>query len=491
MMRSIKKVILLVLLVGVLVSGITVFAAAPYQIKWYFIGNGQQPDVKLVENAASKYIQKKGLKATVKLQCYSWGDEYDNKMRMIISSGEPFDICFTASWANQYKQNVAKGAFLDITKLLRKYAPKTKKQLHPSFLRGSAIDGHNYAIPANKELAHQWTVSFNKNFVDKYKFDLSKVKSLRDLEPMLKVIKEKEPGVIGFQNIQGAENAFRVLDFDRICDDNIPVALLNDSKDLKIFNLLETKQFKDYLALARKYYLAGYVPADAATISDFTTDFKAGKVFCKIESGKPFHDEERSAAWGVPIVDVNLTKPVVQTRDCTGSMQAIPRTCKKPVLALRFLELFNTDKYLNNLINFGVKGKHFVKVSKNVIAYPKGINAQNSGYKPGTPWMFGNQYLNYFMKGENTGKWKAFKKFNASSTSAASLGFNFNPESVRTEMAACMQVWSTSVNPMICGASDPKTLPHVIAKFKAAGLERIMVETQKQLNAWKAKQKKK
>jgi putative aldouronate transport system substrate-binding protein len=487
-MKSLKRVTFLVLLAGVFILGVSTAFAAPYQIKWYFIGNGQQPDVKLVENAASKYIQKKGLNATVKLQCYTWGNDYDNRMRMIISSGERFDICFTSSWANLYKVNVSKGAFLDITKLLRKYAPKTKKQLHPAFLAGSAIDGHNYAIPANKELAHVWTVSFNKTFVDKYKFDVSTVKSLADLEPMLKVIKEKEPGVIAFQNLQG-ESAFRVLDFDRICDDYIPIALYNNSKNLKVFNLLETKEFKDYLELARKYYVTGYVPADAATMSDFTTDMKAGKVFCKVESGKPFHDEERSSVWGVPIIDVNLTKPVVQTRDCTGSMQAIPKTCKNPRMALRFLELFNTDKYLNNLINFGIEGKHFVKVNANVIDYPKGVTAQSSGYNPGTPWMFGNQYINYFWKGENTGKWDAFKKFNASSTSAVSLGFNFDPDPVKNEMAACSQVWSTNVGPLICGASDPKTLPDVIAKFKAAGLDKIIAEAQKQLNAWKTKKK--
>ena len=487
-MKNITRVLVLLLLVGVMLMGVSSFAAAPYQIKWYFVGNGQQPDVKLIEDAASKYIQKKGLNATVKLQCYSWGNDYDDHMRMIIASGEPFDICFTAAWANLYKVNVAKGAFVDITDLLGKYAPKTKKQLHPAFLKGSAIDGRNYAIPANKELAHQWVVSFNKNFVDKYKFDVSKVKTLEDLEPMFKVIKEKEPGVIAFQNLQG-ESAFRILDYDRICDDYIPVALTNDSKDLKVFNLLETKEFKDYLTLARNYYEAGYVPGDAATQSDFTTDFKAGKVFCKIESGKPGHDAERTAAWGVPVVDVNLTQPVVQTRDCTGSMQAISKTSKNPAMALKFLELFNTDKYLNNLINFGIEGKHWVKVSDNVIDYPKGVTAQNSGYAPGTMWMFGNQYLNYFLKGEDTNKWNAFKKFNDSSISAASLGFNFDPEPVKNEMAACQNVWTTNVGPLTCGAVDPKNLPDIIAKFKAAGFDKIMAEAQKQLDAWKKSKK--
>lgn len=485
-MKSIKRTVALLLLVSVLVLSVGVYAAAPYQIKWYFIGNGQQPDVTLVENEASKYIQKKGLNATVKLQCYTWGDDYDNRMRMIIASGEPFDICFTSSWANLYKVNVAKGAFLDITELAPKHMPKAWKQLHPAFRSGSQINGRNYAIPANKELAHQWGFWINKNFIDKYNFDVSKIKTLADIEPMLKVIKDKEPGIIPFQNLQG-ESAFRVLDFDRICDDYIPAALYNDSKDMKVFNLLETKEFKNYLDLTRKWYLAGYIPADAATMSEFVTDIKANRVFCKIESLKPFADEERVASWGIPCVNVALTKPVVQTRDCTGAMQAISKTSKNPVMALKFLELFNTDPYLNNLINFGVEGKHFVKVSNNIITFPKGVTAENSGYRPGTPWMFGNQYINYFWEGENTGKWDAFKKFNDSSTSAKSLGFNFDPEPVKNEMAACSSVWSTNVGPMICGAVDPNTLPSVIAKFKAAGLDKIIAEAQKQLNAWAKK----
>lgn len=486
-MKNIKKVVVLLLLVSVLVLSASTFAA-PYQIKWYFIGNGQQPDVKLVEDAASKYIQKKGLNATIKLQCYTWGDDYDNRMRMIIASGDPFDICFSSSWANLYKVNVSKGAFLDITNLAPKHMPKAWKQLHPAFRTGSQINSRNYAIPANKELAHQWGFWINKNFVDKYKFDLSTIKTLADIEPMLKVIKEKEPGVIPFQNLQG-ESAFRVLDYDRICDDYIPAALYNDSKDMKVFNLLETKEFKDYLELTRKWYVDGYIPADAATMSEFVTDIKAGKVFSKIESLKPFADEERKASWGIPCVNVNLTKPVVQTRDCTGSMQAISKTCKNPAIALKFLELFNTDPYLNNLINFGVEGKHFVKTSANTINYAPGVTAENSGYKPGTPWMFGNQYINYFFEGENKDKWNAFKKFNDSSISAKSLGFNFDPEPVKNEMAACSSVWSTNVGPLICGASDPKTLPDVITKFKAAGLDKIIAEAQKQLNAW-AKTKK-
>lgn len=463
----------------------------PYEIKWFFIGNGQQRDVKMVEQAANKYLKNK-INATIKLQCYSWGDEYNNRMQMMIASNEPFDICFTSSWANFYRQNVAKGAFVDITDLLGKYAPKTKKQLHPAFISGSQIDGRNYAIPANKELAHQWGFMLRKDLVQKYKFDLSKVKKFADIEPMLKVIKEKEPTMIALQNV-GGETGFLTLDYDRIGDDRCPGVLYNTSKDMKVFNELETPEFKEYLRTVRKFYLAGYIPKEAASMTyDFTGDRKAGKTFAWIESLKPFCDEERTSSWGIPCVQVALTPPVVQTRDCTGSMQAISRTSRDPKRALMFLELFNTDKYLNNLINFGIAGKHYMKTGANVIDYPEGVTAQNSGYRPGTPWMFGNQYLNYFWVGENQKRWEAFRTFNNSAISAKSLGFNFDNEPVKNEVAACISIWKEYMDGLLTGAVDPDiTLPKAIEKFKAAGVDKIIAEKQRQLDAWVAKNKKK
>lgn len=481
------------LLVALILLGGIVFADSglkPYEIKWYFIGNGQQPDVKLVEEEANKYLKDK-INATIQLQCYSWGDEYNNRTQVMIASGEPFDICFTSSWANFYRQNVAKGAFLDITEMLDKYAPKTKQQLHPAFLSGSAVDGRNYAIPANKELAHQWGFMLRKDIVEKYKFDLKKIKKFADIEPMLKVILAKEPGLIPLQNV-GGETGFLTLDYDRIGDDRCPGVLYNDSKDMKVFNELTTREFKAYLKTVRQFYLAGYIPKEAASMTnDFTADRKAGKTFAWIESLKPFCDNERTASWGIPCIQVELTKPVVQTRDCTGSMQAISRTSKDPARALMLLELFNTDKYLNNLINFGIEGTHYVKKGVNLVDFPKGVTPQNCGYHPGTPWMFGNQYLNYFWVGENPKKWDAFRKFNDASLSAKSLGFNFDNEPVKTEVAACINIWKEYMDGLLTGAVDPdKVLPQALEKFQAAGIDKVIAEKQKQLDAWLAKKKK-
>lgn len=491
-MSKTKPIFQLGLLVAALLAVGTVFAASslkPYEIKWFFIGNGQQKDVKLIEEAANKYLKGK-INATIKLQCYSWGDEYNNRLQMMIASGEPFDICFTSSWANYYRQNVAKRAFVDITDLAKKYAPKTWAQLHPSFISGSAIDGRNYAIPANKELAHQWGLVFKKDLVEKYKFDLSKIKELSDLEPFLKVIKEKEPGIIPFQNV-GTETAERVLDFDLIGDAGTPGVLYNDSKDMKVFNFLESPEMREYLKTVHQFYLAGYIAKDAATTTyDWQTERRSGKAFCWSDSLKPFVAEERSVLYGFPCLAVNLTKPIVQTRDCTGSMQAISKSSKDPARALMFLEIFNTDKYFNNLINFGIQGKHWVKEG-NFINYPKGVTSQNSGYNPNTPWVFGNQYINYLFVNENLKKWEAFRRFNDESEPAKSLGFNFDVEPVKNEAAAIINVYNQYMPSLFTGTADPNVvLPQALAQLKEAGVDKFIAEQQKQLDAWLKKTKK-
>jgi putative aldouronate transport system substrate-binding protein len=100
--------------------------------------------------------------------------------------------------------------------------------------------------------------------------------------------------------------------------------------------------------------------------------------------------------------------------------------------------------------------------------------------------MFGNQYLNFFFVGENTRKWDAFRKFNSDSIASKSLGFNFDNEPVKNEIAACINVYREYTPGLISGTVDSdKVLPEFLAKLKAAGLEKVIAEKQKQLDQWR------
>ncbi|PHV71441.1 sugar ABC transporter substrate-binding protein [Sporanaerobium hydrogeniformans] len=452
------------------------------ELTWYFIGNGPQEDVGKVEEAVNKYLaDNTKLNATIKLNCFDWGS-YPDKLQAMIASGEKFDICFTANWANDYFQQSAKGAFLPLNDLLPKYAPKTQELLGADFLAGSQIDGINYAIPANKEKAHQWGLVIRKDIAEKYNMDFSNVKTLADMEPFFQTIKEKEPNMYAFESCIG-ESAFRTLDFDFIGAEKTIGVLKNDSTDMKVFNQFEAPETKEFFKLMHKFYKAGYIREDAASVNDYSADQKAGKIFAAVRSLKPGKDAEESNAMGQQYMQLELTPPVMSNRETTGSMQAISRTSENPERALMFLELFNTDPALNNLINYGIEGIHYEKVSDNVIkALP-----DSAKYGSGLGWMYGNQFINYLMDNEDPQKWAKFEAFNAAATPTKTLGFVFNPDKVKTEIAQCASIWDQYVAPLETGTADPEVeLPKAIEAFKAAGSDAIMAEKQAQLDAWLA-----
>ncbi len=452
-------------------------------LSWYFIGNGQQEDVALVEEAATKYLKEKGLNVNLELQCYDWGS-YDQKMRTMIAAREEFDICFTSSWTNNYQQQAVKGAYVPLNDLLDQYGKETKMMLGEDFIGGTQIDGINYAIPANKEKAHQWGFIIRKDLLEKYNLEISSIKSLEDLEPLLETVYKGEGGNVYPLEALAGESPFKLLDFDRVGDDKYPGVIWNDSADMKVFNEFTAPETVKYFNTIRKFYEAGYIRPDAATVTDFNADLTAGKIFVSTKSLKPGKDAEMSSATGYEWVQVEVTDPIISNRDTSGSMQAISSTSKNPERAMMLLELFSTDEYFNNLINFGIEDVHYKKVS-DVVIEP---SENNSKYNPGTGWMFGNQFINYLWTNEDPEKWDKFKTFNGKASGTKTLGFIFDPSPVKTQIAACNNVWDQYVPALETGSVDPdEYLPKLLAAFEDAGADEIVMEKQKQLDAWLGK----
>ncbi|MGA2641209.1 MAG: ABC transporter substrate-binding protein [Spirochaetia bacterium] len=478
-----------ILLLAASVVPIAFAQGGKVDLTWYVVGNGPAKDAAAIDAAASTYIQSKGLNANIHITCFDWGT-YDQKMGTIIQSGEPFDICFTAVWTNNYNNNVARGAFLALndpkTNLLGKYAPKTKALLGADFMAGSAVDGVNYAIPANKEKAHNWGFILRSDLVTKYKMNVSKIKKLEDLQPFLQTIKDNEPGMYPLEACGGGDSPRFLLDWDKMIEDDIPVSLYPDNRSSKVINEFEAPETLALFKVIRQFYQAGFIRKDAASVSDFNADEKAGLIFVATKSLKPGKDAEMTNATGHPWQQVDITPAYISNRETEGSMQAISRTSKNPGAAMAFLELFNTDPYLNNLINFGISGQHYVKVQNNIIkAGPK-----QADYNPGTSWMFGNQFVNYLYTNEDPKKWDKFIRYNKSAKAEKSLGFVFVPDAVSTEMATCKGVWKEFTANLETGTVDPDSvMSDVVAKYKAAGIDTIIAEVQKQYDAFLAKMK--
>jgi putative aldouronate transport system substrate-binding protein len=140
------------------------------------------------------------------------------------------------------------------------------------------------------------------------------------------------------------------------------------------------------------------------------------------------------------------------------------------------------DPELFNLMSYGIEGKHYTKVSDGLIK-----KIDNAGYWMDSGWEYGNMF-NSFRTSSTQPKWyPAGPDKNTAAIPSKLLGFSFDPSNVKSELAQTASVVDEFYAGLITGIADPDTtLPTMNAKLKKAGLDNILAEMQKQIDAWKA-----
>ncbi len=455
-------------------------AAEPAELIWYLVGPQQEPETDKILEAANNYLKDK-LNVKINLTVLGYGDPYNNKVNTMLAAGDRIDICFTAGWAADIKANSSAGYFRELDSYLAKSSTITDI-VGQAFMDGIKINGKTYAVPCRKEQVHNWGFIIKKDLAEKYNIDPKAIKTMEDLEPAFETIKKNEPDTYPLLVVEG-EAPFKLLDWDPISDDSIPGALYPDNRDTKIINQFLAPESIAMYRKMRDYMQKGYIPADAATMQNFNDHLKTGKYFAICQSMKPGKAAEMTASTSVEWLDVNITAPVMANRDASGgALLAIPTSAKYPDQAFSFIEMLYTDKYLNNLFVYGIENEHYQKVSDNIVKL-----TDNIGYRAGNGWRFGDQFLNYLMDNEDPNKWDQFIEYNKKGLILNSLGFSFDRTPVDAEHAACKAVTETYYKQLFTGSVDvDSTLKQMEAEYKAAGVDKLIAEMQRQYDAWLA-----
>ncbi|UKS29306.1 ABC transporter substrate-binding protein [Paenibacillus sp. HWE-109] len=467
-------------------------ALAPYEVSIVYHGKPQKDDA-LVQEKLNEYLKAK-MNTTVLLQPIAPSD-YKKKTELMMNTGEKMDLVFTASWLD-FSANVTKGAFIELDALLDKFAPDTKKALHPLYLEAPRYKGKLYAIPTNKEITQGKAFTFRKDIVDKYNIPTDKINKMEDLEPYFEIIKQKEPEMIN-NYVAGGPASFMMYESKSNyrpigpVPAKLPMFFLDyKSQEMKVKTVLDQDIIdlnKADAEMFRRYYEKGYTNADAATVTTNIADIrKQGKIWQQTTVWKPGSDIELKLSDNFDWVSHVIEEPIVTTDLATGSMLSISRTSKNPERAMMVLNYLHTDPYVINLVVNGIEGKHYKKISANRIEPIK-----DSGYDGGLFWVLGNQFLNYLKPGQPDDLYESWKKFNNDAKRFPLLGFVFDDTNVKNEIAQLTtivneyKVISTGAVP-----NPVKLLDERNAKLKAAGLEKVKTELQTQIDAWWKENKK-
>lgn len=372
-----------------------------YEIQWYLMCEAQN-DVASVENALNGYLKDK-INATVKINCLP-SSQYTQKLGTMINAGEYFDMAFVARWALDYVGNSRSGAFFDLTDHLDTYLKDTTVAIGKDNLKYSYVDDRLYALPVYKEMATQSGWVYRKDIADRYGIDMSKYKSFEELEPVLKLVRSKEPDMkYPIDWAMGASDpAFLIQTQSYVFKDG--------SYDGKPVNVNATKEYRAACEVARDFYNKGYVRPDVLTATDQIARMSEGKTFVMLQPLKPGKAQELFKNSKYEFAQSPINEPMIDYLAGTGSMQAISSTSKNPARVMRFMNLLNSDPYVKNLVVHGVEGKHYKKINDTTV---EPIEA--SGYSLySDSWSIGNVFLDYLLPGDDPQKYEQLKAFNES-----------------------------------------------------------------------------
>lgn len=449
-------------------------------LTWYYPGNYPQNDQDEVFAAVNEKIKEK-INAEVNFQPISWGD-YDQKMVLANSSGEAYDLCFTADWSNNYLQNVAKGAYLPLDDLLKEYAPQTYASVPESFWDATRVNGQIYGIINQQIIARSPLLTLNKDLADKYGFDSKTVDGkLENLEPLLEQIAANEPDKVGLTMNFDQNNAY-YYGLEIVGGQTSPAGIYMDDADATVVNVYKTDEFKEWASLMYKWNQAGYLKGEDFLAGGDPYPHAEGKRGAWLSGTyKPGVQAEEASKWGIGVYCESLCEPYVATSGVVATMHAIGRNSENPERAMMLMELLNTDKEIFNMLAYGLEGKHYNKLEGDFIEL-----IPDSGYAPGTAWLHASTFNAYLLEGQDADLWEQTKELNASAKVSPLLGFNFDPTPVNTEIAQCASVYNQYLPLFANGVGTmEKDYVEFIDKLEAAGAQNIVDEMQRQIDEWK------
>ena len=468
-----KKLILAVLIF--VLCGAMVFAAGRQgssgvpTLTWWFIG-GTPANLAEGLKAISDYTESK-IGVRVDLKFAGWGDA-GTRFQTIVNSGEYFDLMFTDS--GTYNKFVGLGAFADITDTLNS-TPALKSFVPTGLWDGVRIKGRIYAVPTYKDSSRTDFFVWDDTYVRKYSLDITKIHTFAELDTAFRKMKAGEGA--RFYPLQLSQGSVFTFAFGMDYDDlgvGAPLGVGFKDNNRRVVSVYEQPEVLERLRILNRWYKDGIVNPDAPVIQETQKQLPF-----MIAQGWPSAATTWQLNNGVAkYVLEKASGPLYSTGTIQGSMNAISSNSRYKTEALKLIELVNTDRKMRDMMAYGIEGVNFTYVKPSVVHL---INDQwnPARYQQGTFFTMSD------MEGSE-GQWDEVRQQNDQASQSVMNGFIFDNSSVMNEITNCGTIGDKYRTELLTGASDPDVaIPAMLRELNAAGFQRIIQETQRQVDAFR------
>ena len=453
------------------------------EIVMYYLGTepaGQQ----VIWDKLNEMLLEK-LNCTLKVNFIAFAD-YPNKYPLLFSSGEEFDIAYTASWLN-YASLAQRGAFMPLDELWPTYAPNNYALASETAKKQAKLNGVTYCIPSLNRTYSAYGPIWRGDLAAEMGFD-KQLDSFENVEEFCDLIKANHPEMTPISiysmgseiddcymyynkmyPLNGAQGSFLWIDPSQ---DNPTVT-----------TYYQYEKTPEFLEMMGRWNEKGFYPKSALSDTD-SAKFKNGA------AAMLFHNVDSWVSQAITSPEWNVGycnfANDISNLSFTQDAMVISNTSKHPERALALWDYLTTDEEAFTLFYYGIEGVSFSLNDKDEITM---IDTDN--YTTSSMWAVRNSN---FLKNsvgtpasydEMKAQWDAQIDDNKGAQKYRS--FVLDTSAIETEWTACVNVHQQYWWPLELGYTDAVSgLAEYQKMMEAAGINTVIEEIQRQVDEYVA-----
>jgi putative aldouronate transport system substrate-binding protein len=466
----------------------TTAPAAEVTLKILFPGDPPK-DLDAVNAAISEKLKADGLNLKLNYTFVPW-DTYWNKQSLVVAAGEEYDL--TWSHISRLPEGVSKKVLMPLDDLLQSSGAGLLKDIPDFVWKSVKIDGKTFAIPRVVPVA-QSNDTFQIRGDLRKKYNLPEIKSSADFEKFLAAVKANDPTIIPLAG--GAGGLVREIAPSYFTNGDFTGSFFYiDVKEtpLKVKNLFASDAYEKYVNKTREWYKKGYLPRDPNMFKDVNGDFSKGKMAAMPSNILRPTEVIDALKTNVPEAELEFVqfasdqpKYIFSSSDNLLSVLSSSKHAKE---AVAFVNWVHSSQENYDLFSLGVKDVNYKA---------DGISASYDGISPDKQyfpmsWAWTDLRYNKFSKYITPAQLDYIKNWDKGAVQTPLIGFSLDTEPVKAELAKVTAIVSeySLQGPLMNGIVDFSSVKDkFLSRLKDAGIEKVLTEYQRQVDAFIAGQK--
>lgn len=451
-------------------------------------------DLDKVYDEVNKHL-KEDINCEVSIEFLSWAD-WSKKYPLLLAQKDAFDVIASANWSNYFK-NAREGAFAEITEdMLKKYAPQTyanKECLEPAY-----VDGKLYNLP----------MDYSEITIDGYivrgdimdALGMKEIVSMDDFETYLKGVKEKYPNIMPWDVATKYAYLFRnaksILSGgvkDAVSKGGYGPIVMDIKSNPTVYSMLDKPEFAEYCKKMKEWNDAGFwsksVMVNTVEERDSFINGTSAAFIDNLNQASATYSQVAVShpEWDMRFYPINTNKYLANPTINNG--MAISANSKNAERVLMMLDLFRYDEWYNRTTTYGIEGTHWKLDDKgNYVALDAAVNFIADS---ACPWGWRNTkfYLTPANSFKNYADVMNKAKENTYKTNVESFAVDKTVGNITSIEAAMKTVSDQYLKPLLLGISKDvdKDIANLKKQYEAAGMNELMKEYQKQIDAYGVK----